>query len=213
MIYLYDIKMRGALIAIEGLDRTGKTTQTERLLAKLKELNITHKLVKFPKRDTQIGKLINTYLTEKSFDLNDQAAHLLFSANRWEVIEEIKKDLQDGTVVILDRYVYSGVAYSAAKGLDFQWCLSPDIGLPKPDLTIFLKFRQSENASRAGFGDERYEVAEFQEKVKHIFENFSTNSEWSPLYVDGLSIDQVHGKIWALLQKYLGGLDNGLQVF
>lgn len=210
---MYDIKMRGALIAIEGLDRTGKTTQTERLLAKLKELNITHKLVKFPKRDTQIGKLINTYLTEKSFELNDQAAHLLFSANRWEVIEEIKKDLQDGTVVILDRYVYSGVAYSAAKGLDFQWCLSPDIGLPKPDLTIFLKFRQSENASRAGFGDERYEVAEFQEKVKHIFENFSTNSEWSPLYVDGLTIDQVHEEIWSLFKQYLEGLDEDLQVF
>ena len=205
--------MRGALIAIEGLDRTGKTTQTERLLAKLKELNIKHKLVKFPKRDTQIGKLINTYLTEKSFQLSDQAAHLLFSANRWEIIDEIKKDLQDGTVVILDRYVYSGVAYSAAKGLDFHWCLNPDVGLPKPDLTVFLKFKQSENASRTGFGDERYEVAEFQEKVKLLFENFSTNSEWSPLYVDGLSIDQVHEEIWSLLQQYLEGLDEDLQVF
>ncbi|GAV28126.1 hypothetical protein PMKS-001594 [Pichia membranifaciens] len=205
--------MRGALIAIEGLDRTGKTTQTERLLVKLKELNIKHKLVKFPKRDTQIGNLINTYLTEKSFQLSDQAAHLLFSANRWEIIDEIKKELQGGTVVILDRYVYSGVAYSAAKGLDFQWCLNPDVGLPKPDLTVFLQFKQSENASRTGFGDERYEVAEFQEKVKLLFENFSTNSEWSPLYVDGLTIDQVHEEIWSLFKQYLEGLDEDLQVF
>lgn len=205
--------MRGALIAIEGLDRTGKTTQTERLVAKLEELKIKHKLVKFPKRDTEIGKLINTYLTEKSFELNDQAAHLLFSANRWEVIDEIKQDLHNGTVVILDRYVYSGVAYSAAKGLDFQWCLNPDIGLPKPDITVFLKFKNPENSGRAGFGDERYEVAEFQEKVRHVFENFNSNSEWLPIFVDGLGIDEVHEKLWSELQSYIGGVESELQTF
>lgn len=204
---------RGALIAIEGLDRTGKTTQTERLLSKLKELNIKHKLIKFPQRETQIGQLINTYLTDKSFELNDKAAHLLFSANRWELVEEIIHDLNNGITIILDRYVYSGVAYSAAKGLDFNWCLNPDLGLPKPDVTIFLKFKKSENSNRDGFGDERYEVVEFQEKVKLIFENFESNNEWNTLYVDGLDKDSVQENIWLILEKFKDGIDEDLNSF
>lgn len=191
---------RGALIAIEGLDRTGKTTQTEYLLDRLSKLKVKHKLVKFPQRDTDIGQLINTYLTNKSLLLNDQAAHLLFSANRWELSEQIKNDLNDGITVVLDRYVYSGIAYSSAKGLDFDWCYAPDKGLPKPDLTIFLKFENEENSNRSGFGEERYEVVEFQRKVKLQFEEFTGNREWCPLFVDGLDREQVHSRIWDLIE-------------
>jgi thymidylate kinase len=47
--------------------------------------------------------------------------------------------LDEGKHVILDRYVFSGVAYSAAKGLDLDWCLACDRGLPKPDLLFFIQ--------------------------------------------------------------------------
>ncbi|KAG0687563.1 Thymidylate kinase [Pichia californica] len=205
--------MRGALIAIEGLDRTGKTTQTTLLIKKFENLGIDYKLIKFPQRETQIGKLINNYLIDKSFQLNDQAAHLLFSANRWELIDEIKNDLNNGKIILMDRYVYSGVSYSSAKGLSFDWCLNPDKGLPKPDVTLFLKFKNSENSNREGFGDERYEIVEFQEKVKLIFEKFNQNSEWNSLFVDNLNIDQVHEKIWNIVEPYTEGLNKDLQTF
>lgn len=205
--------MRGALIAIEGLDRTGKTTQTEYLTAKLQKLNIKYKLIKFPQRETNIGKIINTYLTDKSYELNDQAIHLLFSANRWELAEDIKKALENGFVIVLDRYVYSGAAYSAAKGLDFDWCMSPDRGLPKPDATIFLKFRDAENSKRSGFGDERYEVAEFQTQVNQLFEKFSDNKEWKPIFVDRLSKEEVHEKVWKELDTLCLGIDNDVGSF
>ena len=52
--------------------------------------------------------------------------------------------LNQGKNVILDRYVYSGVAYSAAKGLDFNWCLTCDIGLPKPDLIFYIEINNEE---------------------------------------------------------------------
>lgn len=205
---------RGSLIVIEGLDRTGKTTQTQRLLEKLASLNVKHKLVKFPQRETEIGQMINKYLTDKTFNLSDQAAHLLFSANRWELVESIEDDLKNGITVVLDRYVYSGVAYSAAKGLDFDWCLGPDRGLPKPDVTVFLKFKNDEeNASRDGFGDERYEIAEFQAKVKIMFDKFEQNEEWEVLYVDGLNIDQVEAKIWNVVGSLSEGTKEQLQTF
>lgn len=206
--------MRAPLIAIEGLDRTGKTTQTNRLVALLQAQNVPCELVKFPQRETHIGKIINQYLTDKSFELNDQAAHLLFSANRWEMADQIERTLRtDGKIVILDRYVYSGVAYSSAKGLDSQWCLNPDLGLPKPDLTIFLKFNDAEQTQREGFGDERYEKVDFQQKVSIKFEQFYQNEEWVNINVDGLSIDEVGSLIWSHVEKVAKGLDKPVNRF
>ena len=63
--------------------------------------------------------------------------------------------------MILDRYVYSGVAYSAAKGLDFDWCLNCDRGLPKPDIIFYIQLKEEEILKRKGFGEELYEKQEF----------------------------------------------------
>lgn len=77
--------------------------------------------------------------------------------------------LKSGTTLIVDRYAYSGVAYSAAKakpGMDVDWCRHPDQGLPAPDLVVYLSVSNKVAAARAGFGGERYEKAEFQDKVR-----------------------------------------------
>ena len=162
---------RGKLILVEGLDRTGKSTQCAILCEKLGQLPNEVQLIKFPARETEIGQLINRYLVDKSFELPDQSIHLLFSANRWEMSNRIKSYLNEGRTVVLDRYVYSGVAYSMAKEvetMDLDWCLQPDKGLIKPDLTIFLTNDDS-NADRGGFGEERYENVAFQEIVRGKF--------------------------------------------
>ena len=58
---------------------------------------------------------------------------------RWELVPEIKSSLEAGVTVIIDRYAYSGAAFSAAKpGLNLSWCKKPDVGLPRPDLVCFL---------------------------------------------------------------------------
>lgn len=69
----------------------------------------------FPSRTTEIGSTINSYL-KNSKELNDQVIHLLFSANRWEFLKEMQDLLNAGTTLVVDRYSYSGVAYSVAKG-------------------------------------------------------------------------------------------------
>ncbi|EFJ19714.1 hypothetical protein SELMODRAFT_418926 [Selaginella moellendorffii] len=53
-------------------------------------------------------------------DLDDRAVHILFSANRWDL--KMEKKLMAGTTLVVDRFSYSGVAFSAAKGLDLEWC-------------------------------------------------------------------------------------------
>ena len=93
--------------------------------------------------------------------LNDEAVHLLFAMNRWEKKEQIIEDLKSGTNIVCDRYAYSGVTYSASKGLDFEWCLNADRGLIKPDLVIYINASMDTIKKRSGFGDERYEKTEF----------------------------------------------------
>lgn len=105
-------KVRGALIVIEGLDRAGKSTQVNRI-----SQQIFAKTIKFPERSTPIGKMIDSYLGKLS-EMDDRSIHLLFSANRWEKVEDILTSLNNGQHVICDRYAFSGIAYSCAKVRD-----------------------------------------------------------------------------------------------
>lgn len=92
----------------------------------------------FPDRTTAIGKVIDTYL-KSGQDLDDAAIHLLFSANRWEVVKTIKDKIAAGETLVLDRYCFSGAAFSAAKETHtLEWCKGPDRGLPKPDIVCYL---------------------------------------------------------------------------
>ncbi|XP_023943228.2 thymidylate kinase [Bicyclus anynana] len=162
------VMKRGAFIVIEGVDRTGKTTQCKKLVESLCSRDIPAEYTNFPNRTTEIGKLINSYISSKK-ELPNEAVHLLFSANRWEVANNLTKMLENGTTVIVDRYCFSGVAYSAAKGLDINWCKAPDAGLPKPDKVFFLNLSLESAQKRNGFGTERYEVLDFQKKVADTF--------------------------------------------
>lgn len=74
---------RGALIVLEGLDRSGKSSQSMRLLSFLEGLGHSTELWRFPDRTTSIGQMISSYLSNES-QLDDYTTHLLFSANRWE---------------------------------------------------------------------------------------------------------------------------------
>jgi len=175
--------LRGALIVIEGCDRSGKTTQCKKLVSLLRDKDISAEYMNFPDRTTPIGKLINDYLTKKE-DFPDKAIHLLFSANRWELVNKIEKLLLQGTTVIIDRYAYSGVAFSATKpGMDLEWCKQPDAGLPKPDLILLLNLSSEAMRARGGFGEERYEKDEIQKKVVDIFMALR-DSTWKEIDAD-----------------------------
>lgn len=175
--------MRGKLILIEGLDRAGKSSQCVRLAERFENAQV----VRFPDRTTAIGTLINDYLTSASANSSTQleTMHILFSANRWEAIPNIVSLLQAGTTVVLDRYVYSGIAYSYVasraagnnrKPLDLEWLAGPDNGLLQPDVTLFLKVSESVAQSRGGYGAERYEKLEFQRQVAQCFDTILPKS-------------------------------------
>ncbi|KAK5116112.1 hypothetical protein LTR62_008438 [Meristemomyces frigidus] len=162
---------RGSLIVLEGLDRSGKSTQCERLVTFLRHSGHSVSHLRFPNRSTPIGQIINNYLSG-STQTEDHVIHLLFSANRWESAAEIERLIQKGTTVVIDRYYYSGCVYTAAKqspGMDLAWCRQPEVGLPRPDLCLFLDVSAEVAEARGGFGGERYEKREMQAKVRELF--------------------------------------------
>ncbi|KAF1330975.1 Thymidylate kinase, partial [Globisporangium splendens] len=194
---------RGIFLLFEGVDRCGKTTQTKLLRDALNANSQQAELLHFPDRSTAIGKSINMYLTT-SEHMDDHVIHLLFSANRWEAASKIEALLASGVNIVMDRYSYSGVAFSAAKpGLSLEWCWQPEVGLPRPDAVVFLDIPVTKASARADFGQERYETTAFQEKVYANFKAIiaaTTTPKWHVLDATE-TIEQVHAKVVAIAQQ------------
>ncbi|XP_043851179.1 thymidylate kinase [Dromiciops gliroides] len=193
---------RGALIVLEGMDRAGKTTQCRKLVAALLASGHPAELLRFPERSTEIGKLLSSYLEKKS-NMEDHTVHLLFSANRWEQVPLIKEKLSQGITLVVDRYAFSGVAFTSAKeNFSLEWCKQPDVGLPKPDLIFFLKLSSGEAAKRGDFGKERYENNAFQEKALQRFYQLMKDDTLNWKTIDASqSIEDLHTEIYSLSEE------------
>lgn len=194
---------RGHFIVFEGADRSGKTTQAKRyadFLCTTKIPLASETPWRFPDRTTQIGKMIDSYLQSET-DLDDRTLHLLFSANRWEKHTLLRQTLESGKTVIADRYAYSGVAYSTAKGLPLEWCKNSDDGLPAPDVVVYLDLSPEDSKKRRGYGSERYENLEMQTKVAKTFKALRT-PKWKIVDADA-DEDTVFDRVLAAINQAL----------
>lgn len=97
-------------------------------------------------------------------------AHLCHASGLYVDRHSIESKLAAGTTLVCDRYAHSGVAFSAAKGLGMEWCMTPDERLPAPDCVIFLDIEPEAAAQRGEYGAERYEKLDFQHKVRGKFQ-------------------------------------------
>ena len=111
--------------------------------------------------------------------------------------------------MILDRYVPSGIVFSVAKDpspFDVTWAMAPEIGLPAPDLVIFLDIDEEAAATRGGgYGEERYEKRDFQRRVRGLFLNLAPTwdkiiGKWHTLDA-AQELETVTGAILDLIQS------------
>jgi dTMP kinase len=190
------MKQRGIFIAIEGLDKSGKTSQSERLAK-----DLSAQLFKFPDRtaETKTGQILREHLWG-FYDIDPRAVHLIFSANRWEKATELEEAIKSGINVVADRYAHSGSAFSAAKGLSMKWCKRADQGLPRPDLVLFLHVSPEVAKERPLFGEEKYEDASFQKKVERKFMKLLDNS-WVIIQSDDRSEEEIYRELFDVAKK------------
>jgi len=189
---------RGALIVLEGLDRVGKSTLAKKLVEHLERMKKNVSLCRFPDRTTPVGQLIDDCLRTATKRVDNHAMHLLFSANRWELAQKIRNTINQGTTVVVDRYSYSGIAYSSAKqGMSIKWCSETEKGLPRPDLVIYLELPREAQYERHGFGEERFETKEMQDLVRIQYERVMevSNETWLRVDVERKNPDHVLGEV------------------
>ena len=130
---------RGAFIVVEGLDKTGKTTFCTELTSRIMDTGVEVALFSFPSVNTPTGNLIND-VVNGNLSINPKALALLYSANKWEVVDKIMSKIKKGINVICDSYVLTNLAYSVIDtGTSVYWNVQTIKGLPKPDLAIILK--------------------------------------------------------------------------
>lgn len=133
----------GRLIAIEGIDGSGKTTQSHKLVEALQKNNINAIYTKEP-TDHETGKLIRKVLS-REVAMPPISLQYLFSADRGIHEIEIEKLLREGNVIITDRYFWSSVAYGVADlngSIDFYVTAFSILSFYHrfivPDITFFL---------------------------------------------------------------------------
>jgi dTMP kinase len=129
---------KGKIIVIEGSDKAGKGTQSRLLVDALKLSGKVCVIIDFPDYTTSIGAEIRAFLDGKR-NYPNEVKHMLFSANRWEKKREIESMVNNGTIIIINRYYQSNLAYGISNGLNINWLLNLDKGLPKEDLVIVLE--------------------------------------------------------------------------
>ena len=129
--------MKGVFICIEGLDGSGKSTQAKLLTKKLCKAGYNAVFTAEPSQG-KIGKFIRKRLFEQE-RLPTTVEALLFAADRIEHVQNtIVPALNEGKIVISDRYVYSSLAYQGSAGLDLNWIETINDNAKKPDLSIFV---------------------------------------------------------------------------
>lgn len=140
------------LIVLEGLDGAGKSTQVRKLRDYLGQKCPKLEYIHFPRYEAPVyGGLISRFLRGEFGPIDQvhpQLVALLFAEDRHGAAPEIKKAIAGGATVLLDRYVYSNIAYQCAKLADAgeaetlrEWILNTEFGEfdePRPDLNIFL---------------------------------------------------------------------------
>lgn len=217
------------IIAIEGIDASGKATQTKLLAAALAEKkNIKTECADFPNYKTPSGVMILESITKQweairftsdhklVFDghLNAYVRQCIFVANKCEQIALLRKYFRiKSGVLILDRYKASGVVYGKCDGLDPNWVHLINQALPEPDLTIYIRIEVAESWRRRPNRRDDYEKrADFLQKVVDTYDELFRNplptldgiGNNEHVVVDGSgTVEEVHNLIMDKVERHL----------
>ncbi len=167
--------MKGQLIAFEGIDGTGKSTQIKLLAEFLRGQGRRVVLTREP-TDSMYGRRIRELYVSRDSTTPEEELELFLQDRQLHVRELIKPELAAGSVVLTDRYYYSTAAYQGANGLDPQDILARNRFAPRPDLVILLTMPpelSAERISSRGGQLNAFEQLDTLRRVAELFASFS----------------------------------------
>lgn len=167
--------MSGKLIAIEGCDGSGLSTQAKLLCEWLRSKNQDVLQTKEP-TENFVGRVIRSIL-RKEIITDQKTLQLLFCADRAHHLEsEIMPALERGKIVVTDRYIMSTLAFGSL-AVDGEWLKKLNEKFPKPDLTIVIDVPEDVSLERIKNSRPKIELFEEIEKLKKIRENYKRLSK------------------------------------
>jgi len=170
------MKQRGFFICVEGLDGCGKTTQTKLLVSRLKESYSAFYTAE--PTNGKIGRFIKEYCLDADNRGSSVVEALLFAADRFEhVLTEIAPAMNEGKLVMSDRYLYSSLAYQGSAGLDLDWIKKINEHAVKPDLALFIDVEPETVTQRLKPKRSVMENLETQRKVREVYLKFVEKGE------------------------------------
>lgn len=217
------------LIIMEGLDGSGKSTQTALLEEYLNNKNISFKKIKLPDYESPSSTLVNMYLGgefgKQADDVNAYAASAFYAVDRFASFKlKWKQDYDNDTLILADRYATSNSIYQMEKIDKSQWDSYLEwtedfeynkIGIPRPDLVIYLDMPVEISQKLM---TSRYNGDEGKKDVHEANVTFLNACRESALYAakkqgwkvipcsDGenpLSIDEIHNSITKIVDEEL----------
>jgi dTMP kinase len=192
----------GLLIAFEGLDQSGKQTQAERVQEFVLTRGRECRLVSFPDYATAIGQEISKALHGER-EYGPDVMQLMYVANRYERRAEMVNWLEQGAVLVCDRYRASSVAYGEAQGLDPAWLRDMQQYLPHNDLTILLDIAPETAVRRKAKGRDRYERdLALLSRVRESYRRQAMQDQWLTLNGERAR-DQVSADVVSAVEKLL----------
>lgn len=222
---------QGKLIVIDGSDGAGKKTQSDLLIKKLKEIGKEVVFFDFPQYDKFYGKIVARYLNSelgKLDDVNPYLISLAYALDRATAKDEMHAALNQGKIVICNRYTCSNMAYQSAKFGNkeeqdkyVQWDEELEYtqnGLPIPDLVIYLyvpyetsqilldkKEKDQREYVNGKKRDLHEESKNFLQKVEERYIELAKEKNWNKIdcYKNKklLSIDAVGEKVWGVVKE------------
>lgn len=209
--------MRGKFITFEGIDGSGKSTQL-RMLASDLRVRGANVLTTMEPGGTPLGRRLRESFLETEENVAPLAELLLFAADRAQHVELlIKPALEEGKIVISDRYADATFAYQGA-GRGFPEPLVNQVikiatnGL-KPDLTLFFDvaiekaLMRTDSRNEAGERKNRMdlETNEFYSRVRQSYLRIAAKEKKRFIIIDGnSSVAEVHAQVLEIVKKFLG---------
>jgi len=197
-------------IVLDGIDGSGTSTHSKLLAGFLSLKGLKTYLTQEPS-NSDIGKLLRTYLKDDKIPASTDA--LLFAADRvLHFNNDIKKKLEEGYIVISDRYLESSIAYqsSQSENVSVDWVKTLNKFAGKPDLTIILDIDPKLSLTRKPQKVlDKFEDTSLLEKVRQVYLNRAKSEGYFVIYTDDI-IEIVQAEIQEIVIEKLD--QKGIQI-
>jgi dTMP kinase len=222
--------IKGNLIVFEGIDGSGKSTQFDMLCERFEKESRAFRRIRFPRYDKPSSALIKMYLDgelgNSPDDVNAYAASSFYAVDRYSsFLQDWREYYESGGLILTDRYTTSNALHQGAKVPDdererfFDWLYNYEfdlLGLPRPDLVMFLDIEAKIAASRifkrqteTGTDRDIHERdAQYLEKCAQVGKQAAEAYNWHTVCcVDGdgaeRNEDELHDAVYNAVMKHL----------